>query len=50
MYVLMEPSSFAIWDWSKVIMAISTAVWVVNLAFQLKGMFTFSIPRQSQRI
>ncbi|KAF8497436.1 hypothetical protein F5888DRAFT_284002 [Russula emetica] len=28
---------FAIWDKSKVIMAISAAIWVVNLGFQLAG-------------
>jgi len=36
-YVLMELSSFAIWDKSKVIMAISGAIWVINLGFQWKA-------------
>ena len=30
-YVLMEPSSFAIWNMNKVIMAFSTAVWMSNV-------------------
>ncbi|KAF8497434.1 hypothetical protein F5888DRAFT_1906747, partial [Russula emetica] len=41
---------FAIWDKSKVIMAISAAIWVINLGFQLTGKLTSSIPRESQRI
>jgi hypothetical protein len=51
-YVLMELSSFAIWDRSKVIMAISAAIWVINLGFQLTGKFTSStsIVCESQRI
>ena len=36
-YVLMELSSFAIWDRSKVITAISAAIWVNNLGFQIAG-------------
>jgi hypothetical protein len=36
-------SSFAIWDKSKVIMAISAAVWVINLGFQLAGKSTSSL-------
>ncbi|KAF8497426.1 hypothetical protein F5888DRAFT_1803454 [Russula emetica] len=35
---------FAIWDKNKVIMAISAAVWVVNLGFQLAGKLTSSVP------
>ncbi len=49
-YVLMELSSFAIWDKSKIIMAISSAIWVINLGFQLAGKLTSSIPCESQRI
>ena len=30
-YVLMEPSSFAIWNMNKVIMAFSTGVWMTNV-------------------
>jgi hypothetical protein len=41
-YVLMKPSSFAIWDRNKVIMAISAAIWVINVGFQLTGELTFS--------
>jgi hypothetical protein len=49
--VLMGLSSFAIWDKSKVIMAISVAIWVVNLGFQLKGkLISSTIPYESQRI
>ena len=48
-YVL---SSFAIWDKSKVIMAISAAIWVINLGFQLIGELASStiIPCETQRI
>ncbi len=49
-YVLMGLSSFAIWDWNKVIIAISVTVWVINLAFQLIGELTVSIPCGSQRL
>ena len=49
-YVLMELSSYAIWDKSKVIMAICAAIWVINLGFQLAGKSTSSIPCESQRI
>jgi hypothetical protein len=49
-YVLMALSSFAIWDRSKVIMAISAAIWFINLGFQLEGKLTSSIPCESQRI
>jgi hypothetical protein len=37
-------SSFAIWDKSKVIMAIPAAIWVINLGFKLSGKLTFPIP------
>jgi hypothetical protein len=43
-YVLMKLSSFAIWDRNKVIMAISAALWVINLGFQVTGKLAFSIP------
>jgi len=43
-------SSFAIWDKNKVIMAISAALWVANMSFQLAGEFAFSISCESQRI
>jgi hypothetical protein len=36
----MELSSFAIWDRSKVVLAISAAIWVINLGFQLAGKST----------
>ena len=36
-YVLTELYSYAIWDKSKIIMAISAAIWVINLGFQLAG-------------
>jgi hypothetical protein len=36
-------SSFAIWDKNKVIMAISAAIWAINLGFQSAGKLTFSI-------
>ncbi len=49
-YVLMELSSFAIWDWNKVIIAISVTVWMINFAFQLIGELTVSIPCGSQRL
>jgi len=49
-YVLMGLSSFAIWDWNKVIIAISVTVWVINLAFQLIGELTVFIPCDSQRM
>jgi hypothetical protein len=39
----MELSSFAIWDKNKVIMAISAAIWVINLGFQLAGKSTSSL-------
>ncbi len=48
-YVLMELSSFAIWDKNKAVMAISAGVWAINLIFQLIGQFTFSMPCESQR-
>ena len=48
--VLMEISSFAIWDKNKVIMAISAGLWLANMAFQFSGEFTFSIPCESQRM
>jgi hypothetical protein len=48
--LIMELSSFAIWDKSKVIMAISAAIWVINLVFQLAGKLISSIPCESQRI
>ena len=50
MYVLMELFSFAIWDRNKAIAAISAAIWVVNLGFQLAGELTSSSPSESQRI
>jgi hypothetical protein len=43
-YVLMGHSSFAIWDKNKVIMAISAAIWAINLGFQLAGKLTLSYP------
>jgi len=46
-YGLMELSSFAIWEKSKVVMAISGAVWGINLGFQLAGKLTSSIPFES---
>jgi hypothetical protein len=49
-YVLTELSSYAIWDKSKVIMAISAAMWVINLGFQLAGKLTCSIPCESRLI
>ena len=49
-YVLMELSSFAIWDKSKVVMAISAAIWVINLGFQLISKLTSSILCKSQRM
>jgi hypothetical protein len=48
--VLMEISSFAIWEWNKVIMAITVVILVGNISFQLSGEFTFSIPCESQRM
>jgi hypothetical protein len=48
--VLMEISSFAIWDKNKVIMAISTAIWVINMGCQFSGKSTSSIPCESQLI
>ena len=45
-YVLTELSSYAIWNKSKVIMAISAVVWAVNLGFQLAGKLTRSIPSE----
>ena len=42
--VLMEISSFAIWDRNKVIIAISAAIWFTNIGAQLTGEFTSSIP------
>jgi hypothetical protein len=36
-YVLMELFRYAIWDRSKVIMAISAAIWFANLGFQVAG-------------
>ena len=50
MYVLIERSSFAIWDRSKIITAISAVVWVANLGFQLAGELTSSSPCGPQRI
>jgi hypothetical protein len=48
-YVLMELSSYAIWDRSKVIMAISGGIWMINLGFQLAGKLTSStIPCESK--
>jgi hypothetical protein len=41
--VLMEISSFAIWEGNKIIMAITVAIWVGNIGLQLSGEFTFSI-------
>lgn len=49
-YVLMKLSSYAIWDKSKVIMAVSAAIWVINLGFQLAGRLTSFILYESQRI
>ena len=49
-YVLTEISSYAIWNKSKVIMAISAVVWAVNLGFQLAGKLTRSIPFEYQLI
>jgi hypothetical protein len=48
--VLTELSSFAIWDKNKVIMAISFAIWVINLGFQLAGKLISYIPCESQQI
>jgi hypothetical protein len=42
-YVLTELSSYAIWDKSKIIMAISAAIWVINLGFQLAGKLTWHL-------
>jgi hypothetical protein len=42
--VLMETSSFAIWERNKVIMAITVVIFVSNLIYQLSGEFTSSIP------
>ena len=39
----MKLFSFAIWKKSKVIMAVSVAIWVINLGFQLAGKSTSSI-------
>ena len=49
-YVLTELPSYAIWDKSKLIMAISAAIWVINLGFQLTGKSTWSIPCEAQLI
>jgi len=38
--VLIEPSSFAIWNRNKVIVGIATGVWVVNFALMLSGEFS----------
>jgi hypothetical protein len=46
-YVLMELSRFAIWEKSKVIMAISAVIWVINLGFQLEGKLISSDPSES---
>ena len=49
-YVLTELPSYAIWDKSKVIMAISATIWVINFGFQLAGKLTSSIPCEAQLI
>ena len=49
-YVLTELSSYAIWNKSKVIMAISAAIWATNVGFQLASKLTFSIPCEYQLI
>jgi hypothetical protein len=49
-HVLMKISSFAIWEMNKAIVAISAAIWVVNLGFQFTGKWNSSIPCESQRI
>jgi hypothetical protein len=47
----MELSSYAIWDRSKVIMAISGGIWMINLGFQLAGkLISSTIPSESKRI
>jgi hypothetical protein len=38
-YVLMEPSSFAIWNMKKVIVAFSAGVWVANISLMLECEF-----------
>jgi hypothetical protein len=41
--VLIEPSSFAIWNMQKVIVALSVGVWVTDIALMLVGEFHPSI-------
>lgn len=42
-YVLMRPSSFAIWNMQKVIVAFSACVWVANVSLMIVGEFYPSI-------
>ena len=39
-YVLIEPSSLAIWNRNKVIVCMAVSVWTVNLALLLAGEFS----------
>jgi hypothetical protein len=43
-YMLMEPSSFAIWNMNKVVMVCSTAVWVAYVTVMVVCEFHPSIP------
>ena len=43
-YVLMELSSFAIWDRNKIVLGISAVIWLINFGFQLAGKLPSSIP------
>jgi hypothetical protein len=43
-YVLMEPSSIAIWHRNKVAMAIAIVIWVTNTSFLTYGESPPSIP------
>ena len=47
-FVLMKFSSFAIWDKNKVVMALTSTLWVANVSYQLAGEFTFPIPCEPQ--
>ena len=49
-YVLTELPSYAIWDKNRAIMAISAAIWLFNLGFQVAGKLTSSISCEAQLI
>lgn len=42
-YVLMRPSSFAIWNMQKVIVAFSAGLWLANVSLKIVGEFYPSI-------